>query len=59
MEYKVVWSPKARQNYFEVIAFLGANWPLSVTEKFLVKTEKVTHRLSSHPFSFRQSITPG
>ncbi len=59
MEYKIVWSPKAKQNYIEVIDYLFENWPSRVVENFILKTEETLHRVTEKPYTFRESITSG
>ncbi|MDZ4821864.1 MAG: type II toxin-antitoxin system RelE/ParE family toxin [Flavobacteriales bacterium] len=59
MEYKVVWSPKAKQGFFEVVKYLEANWSPHVVDDFLKKTFTTIKRIAQKPFSSRASITSG
>ena len=58
MEYKVVWSPKAQESFFEIIDYLDNNWSPEVKENFINKTKTLIERISKRPYSYRASIAP-
>lgn len=54
MALEVVWSPKALDDFHDVIAYLERNWNNQVIKDFVVRTEKVIHLIFQHPQMFRQ-----
>ncbi len=54
MAINIVWSPRALDNFHDVIAYLERNWNSQVIKDFVIRTEKVIHLISHHPKMFRQ-----
>ncbi|TLU98187.1 type II toxin-antitoxin system RelE/ParE family toxin [Dyadobacter luticola] len=54
MALKIIWSPRALENFHQVIAYLEVNWTEQVVRDFVQRTEKVLQLIADHPDMFRQ-----
>ena len=54
MALEIVWSPRALDNFHEVILYLEKNWTDLVVKDFVTRTEKVIQLISEHPEMFKQ-----
>lgn len=54
MAINIVWSPRALDNFHDVIAYLERNWNSQVIKVLVIRTEKVIHLISHHPQMLRQ-----
>jgi plasmid stabilization system protein ParE len=54
MALKVIWSPKALNNFHDVITYLEENWNERVVKDFVYKTETIISQISEYPQLFRQ-----
>ena len=54
MALNIIWSPRALDNFHEVISYLSKNWSAKVVRNFVSRTEKVIELISEHPEIFKQ-----
>lgn len=54
MALTIIWSPRALENFHEVVSYLNKNWNTKVVRDFVSRTEKVIGLISEHPEIFRQ-----
>jgi plasmid stabilization system protein ParE len=54
MALTITWSPKALDNFHDILHYLEENWDKSVTKDFVYKTENIIHQISEYPKSYRQ-----
>lgn len=57
MALNLIWSPKALDNFHDVITYLKENWNERVIRDFIYETENTIQQISINPFSFRQIST--
>ena len=50
----IIWSPRALDNFHEVIFYLNKNWTDKVVRDFVSRTEQVIKLIGEHPEMFRQ-----
>lgn len=55
MAYKVIWLPKAEEQFENIIAYLQDKWTQKEISHFINKTERVIQLISSQPRLFRKS----
>ena len=55
MGYKIVWLPKAEENFAEIIEWLQLNWTDKEMSKFIKRTNKVLELISTNPEIYRKS----
>ncbi|MES2277978.1 MAG: type II toxin-antitoxin system RelE/ParE family toxin [Bacteroidota bacterium] len=53
--YDVIWSPVASLTYLDILEYLEENWPESVTENFIHRTETVINHISQNPYFYSYS----
>ncbi len=51
----IIWSPKARITYFQILDYLEQNWSPKEILNFTSRTEKVLELISTHPKLFHYS----
>jgi len=54
MALNIIWSPRALDNFHEVISNLNKNWSAKVVRNFVLRPEKVIGLISEHPEIFKQ-----
>jgi plasmid stabilization system protein ParE len=54
MALDIIWSPKALENFHDVINYLEENWPKQVVKDFVKRTENILGLIAAHPEIFRQ-----
>jgi plasmid stabilization system protein ParE len=54
MALEIIWSPKALENFHDVIAYLEENWPEQVIKDFVKRPENILELIADHPQIFRQ-----
>lgn len=55
MAFEIEWTDEAINSYSEILEYLNARWPLTVTTNFIFKTENVLKRIAENPKRFRKS----
>ncbi|KQS23802.1 type II toxin-antitoxin system RelE/ParE family toxin [Dyadobacter sp. Leaf189] len=53
MALKIIWSPRALDNFQNVIAYLEESWDEQVIRTFVKRTEKIIKIVAEHPEIFR------
>ncbi|MCF0056730.1 type II toxin-antitoxin system RelE/ParE family toxin [Dyadobacter sp. CY356] len=54
MALNIIWSPKALNNFHDILDYLEENWNDAVIRDFVYKTESIIQQVSEYPKSFRQ-----
>ncbi|MCE6988682.1 type II toxin-antitoxin system RelE/ParE family toxin [Dyadobacter sp. CY323] len=54
MALDIIWSPRALDNFRDVIIYLDENWTEQVKRDFVKRTEKILDLIAEHPHMFRQ-----
>ncbi|WAC10528.1 type II toxin-antitoxin system RelE/ParE family toxin [Dyadobacter pollutisoli] len=54
MALEIVWTPRALENFHDVIAYLEENWPEQIIKDFVKRTENVLALIADHPQIFRK-----
>ena len=54
--YKVIWSPKARITYYDILKYLIENWTFKELETFIDRTEEVISHIHNNPLLYPYSI---
>lgn len=58
MALDIFWSPKALENFHDVIYYLQENWTDAIVRDSILKTEKIIDQIARHPHTFR-SVSSG
>jgi plasmid stabilization system protein ParE len=53
MALRILWSPRALENFHNVISYLEENWTEQVVRTFVIRTEKILQIILDHPEIFR------
>ncbi|NIJ55349.1 type II toxin-antitoxin system RelE/ParE family toxin [Dyadobacter arcticus] len=54
MALEIIWSPRALDNFHDIIAYLEETWSEQVTKAFVERTEKLLALIAKHPRIYRQ-----
>ena len=54
--YSVIWSPKARLTYYQILEYLIENWSFKELEAFIDRTVEVINFICSNPLLYPYSI---
>ena len=54
MALTIIWSPKALNNFHDILSYLEESWNQIVIKDFVYKTDNLIHQISLYPQSFRQ-----
>lgn len=54
MALNVIWSPKALNNFHDIISYLQENWNKTVVKDFIYKADTLISQISEYPKSFRK-----
>lgn len=54
MALNVIWSPKALNNFHDIISYLQEDWNETVVKDFVYKADNLISQISTYPQSFRQ-----
>lgn len=54
MALNVIWSPKALNNFHDIISYLQENWNETVVKDFIYKADTLISLISEYPKSFRK-----
>ena len=55
MAYEIVWLPKAKKRYDEIIDWLSENWTSREIANFIIRTKEVLEIISNNPDLYRKS----
>ncbi len=55
MLYQIIWRPKARERFQQIILYLEENWGYNVTEDFKNQIKQVINQIQLHPHQFQKS----
>ncbi|WP_428329901.1 type II toxin-antitoxin system RelE/ParE family toxin [Mucilaginibacter sp.] len=51
----VIWSPKARLTYYEILEYLAEKWSIKEIETFIDRTEEVINHICTNPLLYPYS----
>ncbi len=57
MDRTILWSPKAKRSYYQILEFLEQNWTQREIEIFINRTEEVLAHIITNPHIYPYSIT--
>ncbi|MFI5162982.1 MAG: type II toxin-antitoxin system RelE/ParE family toxin [Sphingobacteriales bacterium] len=55
MAYTIIWSPKARLTYYQILDYLDEKWTLREIENFIDRTEEALTHISQNPLLYQYS----
>lgn len=53
--YNIIWSPKAKITYYQVLEYLELNWTIKEIKAFINRTDYVIEHISQTPFHYPYS----
>jgi hypothetical protein len=54
--YNIIWSPKAKITYYQVLEYLELNWTIKEIKSFINRTDYVIEHISQTPFHYPYSL---
>ena len=55
MAYTIIWSPKARLTYYQILEYLDEHWTFREIENFIDRTEEALSHISQNPLLYQYS----
>ncbi len=55
MSYQIIWRPKAREKFQQIVAYLESNWGEKDVESFKGLVKQVVDQIQQHPTQFKMS----
>ena len=55
MSYTIIWSPKARLTYYQILDYLDEKWTFREIENFVDRTEEALTHISQNPLLYQHS----
>lgn len=55
MAYDIIWSPKAKSTYYQILEYLDENWTYIEIINFIDRTEEALNFISNSPFQYLKS----
>jgi plasmid stabilization system protein ParE len=55
MPYPVIWSPRARITYYQILDYLDKKWTFREIENFIDRTEEALSHISQDPLLYQYS----
>lgn len=55
MSYTIIWSPRARTTYYQILDYLDENWTFREIEQFIDRTEQALSHISRNPALYQHS----
>lgn len=59
MVYDIIWSPKAKDTYYQILEYLAANWTNKEINDFISRTEEVLTFIAANPSQYIRSAKAG
>jgi plasmid stabilization system protein ParE len=56
MGYNIIWSPKAKDTYYQILEYLELNWSGKEVDDFINRTEEVLAFIAANPSQYTQSV---
>jgi plasmid stabilization system protein ParE len=56
MVYKIIWSPKAKDTYYQILEYLESNWSNKEVNDFVNRTEEVLAFIAANPSQYIKSV---
>ena len=56
MIYNIIWSPKAKDTYYQILEYLESNWLDREVSDFINRTEEVLSFITANPSQYIKSI---
>jgi hypothetical protein len=54
--YNIIWSPRAKITYYQVLEYLELNWTIKEIKSFINRTDYVIEHISQTPFHYPYSL---
>lgn len=57
MPYPIIWSPRSKITYYNILQYLVASWSQKEIDSFIDRTERVLSLVKNNPFLYTYSKT--